>query len=371
MTTRPTAPRTPTSSRSSCHREDRAEEEGEQARIERPGGRDQHDARRDPGVEKQREGLVAGRLAACAEPLDRDSAEHRRHERRADRRDVEQVAERDAGEGDMADAVPDQAHPALHEEEAHRRREHAHDGPGREGEAHEIGFKDGHERVVPLAGQGRRWAVEDDSAAHQHEPLDELLHGAELVRDEEDRRVELVVQLGEQRRQRLLGVDVDAGRRLVEHQQVGLSGERLGDEGALLLAAGQRGDGLPRPLGQADALDGRLDESSVVRPQASNGAPPRDPARAHDLLHGHRRLDPELRTLGEVADAVALPKAAGRLAEERRCPGLRLLEPEQDTEQRRLAPAVRSGHGHELTLLHGETHVAEHWGPPGYPNVMP
>ena len=100
--------------------------------------------------------------------------------------------------------------------------------------------------------------------------------------------------------------------------------------------------------------------SSVVRPQASNGAPPRDPARAHDLLHGHRRLDPELRTLGEVADAVALPKAAGRLAEERRRPGLRLLEPEQDTEQRRLAPAVRSGHGHELTLLHGETHVAEH-----------
>jgi hypothetical protein len=73
-------------------------------------------------------------------------------------------------------------------------------------------------RVVPLAGQSRRRAVEDDAPAHEHEALDELLDRAELVRDEEDGRVELGVQLGEKHRERLLRVDVDAGRRLVQHE---------------------------------------------------------------------------------------------------------------------------------------------------------
>src|SRR5687767_9992399 len=74
-------------------------------------------------------------------------------------------------------------------------------------------------RVVPLARQVRRRAVEHDAPAHEHQALDELLDGPELVRDEEDGRVELRVQLGEQHRERLLRVDVDAGRRLVEHEQ--------------------------------------------------------------------------------------------------------------------------------------------------------
>src|SRR5688572_6543810 len=72
-------------------------------------------------------------------------------------------------------------------------------------------------RVVPLPGKRRGRAVEDDAAAHEHEPFDELLECPELVRDEEDGRVELVVQLGEQCRERLLRVGVHAGRRLVEH----------------------------------------------------------------------------------------------------------------------------------------------------------
>ena len=77
-------------------------------------------------------------------------------------------------------------------------------------------------RVVPAARE-RRWrAVEDDLSADEHEPLDEPLHGAELVRDVDDGGAELPMELGEERRERFLGVDVDAGRRLVEDEQLRL-----------------------------------------------------------------------------------------------------------------------------------------------------
>ena len=110
-------------------------EKREEARVQRTGRRDEHDAGRDTRVEEQRERLVADGLAPRAQPLDGDGAEDGRHEGRTDRRDAEQVAERYSGEGDVADAVADEAHPALDEEEADRRREHAHDRAGGEAPA--------------------------------------------------------------------------------------------------------------------------------------------------------------------------------------------------------------------------------------------
>ena len=95
-------------------------------------------------------------------------------------------------------------------------------------------------------------------------------------------------------------------------------------------------------------------------PQAARGTAPSDAPRGHDLLHGHGRVDPQLRTLGEVADPVALSQPAGGLTEERCRSRLRLLEAEQDAEQRRLAAAVRAGHGDELALVDGQADVAEH-----------
>ena len=128
------------------------------------------------------------------------------------------------------------------------------------------------------------------------------------------------------------------------------------------VANGRRG-----PLGQADTLDRRTRRArgrAARRPP--NGTAPRDPSRGHDLLHGHRRLDTQLRALGEIADAVALAEATGGLAEERGRSRLRLLEPEQDAQQRRLAAAVRAGDRDELALLdrRGSTSRST-GGPPG------
>ena len=91
--------------------------------------------------------------------------------------------------------------------------------------------------VVPQLREVAGWAVEDDPAADEQQPLDEVLDGAELVRDVEDRHAELLVELAQKGREGLLGIDVDAGRRLVENEKVRLTGERFGDVRALLLSS--------------------------------------------------------------------------------------------------------------------------------------
>ena len=117
----PTAPSAAISARSDArHGEDRAEEVLEEVDVQRAGLRDEHDAERDAGVEDERERLVAGRSAPRAEELDRDPAEHGDDERGEDGRDVEQDPGGDAGERDVADAVPDERLPSLDEEEARR-----------------------------------------------------------------------------------------------------------------------------------------------------------------------------------------------------------------------------------------------------------
>src|SRR5215211_3701210 len=73
-------------------------------------------------------------------------------------------------------------------------------------------------RVVPDTGEVPRRPVEDDAAPDEHEPLDEPLDGAELVRDVENRYGKLPMEAVEKAGQRFLGLDVDAGRRLVEDE---------------------------------------------------------------------------------------------------------------------------------------------------------
>src|SRR3954467_11561902 len=46
-------------------------------------------------------------------------------------------------------------------------------------------------RVVPDTGQRRRGPVENDPLPDEHDPCDEVLDRAELVRDVEDRHAEL------------------------------------------------------------------------------------------------------------------------------------------------------------------------------------
>ena len=260
---------------------------------------------------------------------------------------------------------------ALDEEEADRGREHADDRAGREREPHEVGVKDGH-------GKGRAsWPGRAAGGPSKTMPprtstsrSTNVLDRAELVRDEEDRHVPSSrVQLGEQRRERLLRVDVDAGGRLVEHEQVRLAGERLRDERALLLAAGEasraaRVERSPRPtrsIAVVDALRGRAARSGPSRPRRATR-----PA-ATTSRDGDRRLDPELRALrrGSRSASARWARPAGS-PKSAAVPVCGRSRPSEEPQQRRLAAAVRAGDRDELALRRSARSTsARTGGPPG------
>src|SRR5262245_60390243 len=128
-------------------------------------------------------------------------------------------------------------------------------------------------RVVPHAGEVPRRAVEDDRATDEDDALDMVLHRPELVRDVDDRHAELAVEGGEQFAKRLLRLGVDAGRRLVEHEQRRAPGERLGDEGPLLHSARERPERRVGHVQESDALDRLRDEHTVLPGRPADDAP--------------------------------------------------------------------------------------------------
>ena len=83
-------------------------------------------------------------------------------------------------------------------------------------------------------------ALLHQAAGIEHaDALAHLRHDGEVVGDEEHRRAELRLQVGDQLEH--LGLDgrVEAGGRLVEDQELGIGGERHRDDDALLHPAGQ------------------------------------------------------------------------------------------------------------------------------------
>ena len=166
----------------------------------------------------------------------------------------------------------------------------------------------------------------------------------------------------EQVGERLLRLDVDPGRRLVEREQLRACDERLGDERALLLAAGEAPDRAPGKGREANPFDRLVDRFPVDGAQAAE-AVERRAAGGHDLADGGGRLHGELRALGEVAELRAVGETVRRLAKEERPPARRALEAERDPEQRRLASAVRPRDREELAGRNLEVDVSQHGRP--------
>jgi hypothetical protein len=121
--------------------------------------------------------------------------------------------------------------------------------------------------------------------------------------------------------------EVEVVRRLVEDQQVGFEGERPGEGEALPPAARE---------GAGRTLD-RLE------PEAAEG--PRRPGVALGIVErkpGERREDRCLDRRAGLERRVLLDEGDARRLADRACPGIGLLDPGDDPEQRRLAGAVRT-----------------------------
>ena len=117
--------------------------------------------------------------------------------------------------------------------------------------------------------------------------------------------MQLAVEAREQRGERILGVGVDAGGRLVEDQQPRLGHDRLGDEGPLLLTPGQDRDRLVGLFRQPDPRDRGSDRVAVLGGERPEQAPPGDASGGDDLADRGGRLDTQLRPLGQVGDEPA------------------------------------------------------------------
>src|ERR671931_171965 len=212
--------------------------------------------------------------------------------------------------------------------------------------------------VVPHAGQGRRRPVEDDSLADEHQPFDDLLDRAELVRDVEDGDTELAVEVCEQLRERFLRLHVDTGGGFVQREQLRAGDDRLRDESTLLLAAGEPCQRPPRKRREPESGDPLVDRVPVVRVDPAEGMK-RGATRSDDLPDRRRSLDAELGALGEVPQSRAVSEPICGFAEEQHAANGRSLEAEDEAEKGGLAAAVGPGDRHELPRGDLEPDVAQ------------
>src|SRR5918999_4364401 len=87
----------------------------------------------------------------------------------------------------------------------------------------------------------RRAVVHDDTSLEDNGALRKGLHGAQRVSDQQNGGT-AIVQLPKSHREALLVSEVDAGDRLVHHEDGRIGGQGAGDQHPLLLTTPQRVD---------------------------------------------------------------------------------------------------------------------------------
>ena len=182
-------------------------------------------------------------------------------------------------------------------------------------------------------------AVLDDATVVEHEDLVDHVERRQPVGDDE--RGAPDHQLGDRGRDLLLGRGVDARRRLVEHDEVGLAEPHPGEREQLGLSGGQSGT-----AGAERAVDAALDEHvEPDRPQRVLDAGVRRLRVVQRDVVADRALE-QLDLLGHERDALGAARAIGMSAignpAELELALGRLDEAEQQARERRLAAAGAS-----------------------------
>ena len=184
---------------------------------------------------------------------------------------------------------------------------------------------------MPGAGERARRPVEDDPAAHEHEPLDDVLDRAELVRDvERSSRHARACRRASSAASASCGVGVDARGRLVEDEERRLAGERLRDERPLLLAARELGERRVGVLRQPDVGDRLVDDRAVRAPQRARAARRCASRPAETTSRTVTGASVPSRRAARGSRASPAGEAVRRLAEEERLAGGRTLKPERE-----------------------------------------
>ncbi len=214
-------------------------------------------------------------------------------------------------------------------------------------------------RLTPDAVSSRGRPVELDRSLHHQHTVEVVGDGAELVRHEQDGRAVLRDEVDERVAELSLRLGVDAGDRLVEHEQVGFARERACDQDTLLLPAGELEHRPAGELGQADRLDRVVDRGTIARACPTPPAPTSEPTGRDDLADGDREIGREHATLRDVSEPGPIRERVRIDPEEVDDAGVGAQQPEEEAEQGRLPGPVRPGEGHELARREGERHVVD------------
>ena len=341
----------------------------------------------DAAVEHERQGEVAAGAAALAHQLDDDRADDRGDDGAGQRERVlrhqpgpaaDEPAERDTGEGDVADAVAQERHPALDEERADDRcrRADQHGGDERalhEGRAEQLdhlvprghGFtstdSDGPVRGGSGSGCACVWSCHSPACSPRaggggpscatrpcRSTTARSMRGAN---GPSSCRITTTVVPASCRRLTVstnvacVGMSMPGGG-LVEHQQLGLPDQGAGDEHPLLLPAGHLVHALGRAVGQAD-VGQRREDTALVPAGRSQGATVQQ-AGGHHLGGRRRDAGGGGQPLGHVPDPVPRGGRAERRAEQPDVARGTRHHAEQRTYEGRLAGAVGAEQGEHL-----------------------
>ena len=139
---------------------------------------------------------------------------------------------------------------------------------------------------------------------------------ADVVADQDEGDLALAIQVVEEGIERGLRLGVDAARRLVQDEQLGVGDEGARDEHALLLPRGQRADPRARVRLHADPGEHFPDTGPLRFPRPLEESQHRHEPARHDLFDGDGQGGIEGGLLRHVAEPSPFAKSRRRLAEE-------------------------------------------------------
>ena len=221
--------------------------------------------------------------------------------------------------------------------------------------------------MTSLVGLDLRWAPGGhDLAEGQHEePVDEVHDEVHLVLDEDHRHVELLADLGDVARHVLGLLEVHAGDRLVEEQELRVHGQGAAQLDALLDAVGQQPDRVVPVRPQVEQVHDLRAPAAVLDLLSPRPTPPQrtgDGPGLHEVVTAehevvdHRRGWRRGRGSGTSGPTPASAVAAGRMVDqvvaiEQRVAGLRPVHAVQAVEDAGLAGAVGADHAEQLAAV--------------------
>ena len=210
--------------------------------------------------------------------------------------------------------------------------------------------------MISSGGSGLRVGVDlDDLAAAQPDHAVGHLGDGRVVRDQDDRLAQLLLQVDQQPQHALAGVEVERPGRLVAQQQLGVLGQRPGDGHALLLAAGKLRGEMVHPVLQPDQPQGLVDVHRVAADLGDDHHVFAGGEVGHEVVELEDEADRVAAVAGQLGGreggdlAVAEPDPAG---------GGR-VQPADDVQDRGLARAAGPDHHQQLARVDLQRHVAQ------------